>query len=100
MDPQLVDERRQVGVELVVADADGEHDQGSWVVDRHPRSLAHDLVVDARPEPPGRTGIAGLVREGPGDLGVDPVIAELGCVDVARVAREEGLASQQRADEV
>src|SRR5690349_11117062 len=57
MDPQLVDEDRQVGAELVVADPGGKHDQGPWVVDRHPRSLAHDLVVDARPEGPGRTGI-------------------------------------------
>src|SRR5215831_17960416 len=100
MDPQLVDEHWPVGVELVVAYTCGKHDQGPWVVDRHPRSLAHDLVVDARPERPGRTGIVGLEREGLGDLGVDPLVAELGCVDVARVAWEEGLAGQQRADEV
>src|SRR5215471_21588816 len=100
MDPQLVDEHWQVGVELIITDTRGKHDRGLWVVDRHPWCLAHDLLVDARPEPPGRTGIVGLERERLGDLGVDPVVAELGCIDVARVAREERLAGQQRADEV
>src|SRR5215469_6557037 len=100
MDPQLVYEHRQVGVELVVADAGGKHDQGARVVDRHPRCLAYDLVVDARPQRPGRAGIMGLEREGLGDLGVDPVVAELGGVAVAGVAREEGRAGQHREDEV
>src|SRR5262249_12763400 len=99
MDPQLVDEHWQVGVELIITDTRGKHDQGLWVVDRPAWCLGHDLLVDARPERPGRTGIVGLEREGLGDLGVDPVVAELGCVDVARVAREERLAGQQRADE-
>ena len=99
-DPQLIDEHRPVGVELVVADTPGKQHQGAWVVDRHPRSLTHDLVVDACPERPGRAGIVGLERESLGDLGVDPVVAELGGVDVAQVVREEGLAGQQRADEV
>src|SRR5262245_30366103 len=74
MDPQLVDEHWQVGVELVVADPCGKHDQGAWVVDRYPWCLAHDLVVDARPQCPGRAGVVGLECEGLGDLGVDPVV--------------------------
>jgi hypothetical protein len=49
-DPQLVDEHGEVGVELVVADTCGMHDQGARVVDRHPGRLADDLLVDVRPE--------------------------------------------------
>ena len=99
MDPKLVDEHRQVGVELVVADPCGKQHQGLRVVDRHPRSLIHDLMIDARPERPSGTGIMGLEREGLGDLGVDPMIAELGGVEVVLAVREEGPAGQQCADE-
>ena len=100
MDPQLVYEHGEVGVELVVADTCGEHYQGARVVDRHPGSLVDDLLVDARPERLCGIGSTGLEGEGLFDLSVDLLVAELGGIEVARVARDEGVAGQQCADEV
>src|SRR6266851_3465435 len=59
-DPQLVHEHGEVGVELVVADTFGKHDQGARVVDRHPGSLVGDLLIAVRPERLGGVGTAGL----------------------------------------
>jgi hypothetical protein len=100
MNPQLVNEHGPVRVELIVADTRGKHDQGARVVDRHPRRLADNLAVDPRPERGGSVGIAGLEHEGLVDLRVDPLVAELGSIQVQRVARDERAAGQQRADEV
>ena len=85
---------------MVVADTCGKHDQGARVVDGHPGGLADQLVVDVRPECRGGTGIVDLEREGLADLGVDAMVAELGGVEVGRVAGEEGVAGQQWGDEV
>src|SRR5204863_8887101 len=83
-DQQLVYGDGEIGVELVVADTCGEHDQGARVVERQPRSLADDFVIDARPERSGGVGSLGLEREGLLDLGVDPLVAELGGIQVTR----------------
>src|SRR5260370_12954211 len=100
-DPQLVYEHGEVGVELVVADAFGQHDEGARVVDRYPGSLVDDLLIDVRPESPGGIRSTVLERQGLRDLGVDPLVAELGGIEVpARTAGEEGPAGQQRPDEV
>src|SRR5262249_56645092 len=100
MNPQLVNEHGPVRVELIVADARGKHHQGTGVLDRHPPCLVDNLAVDARPERRGSVGIAGLEHEGLLDLRVDPLVAELGSIQVHRIARDKGAAGQQRADEV
>ena len=89
MNPQLVNEQGPVRVELIVADTRGKHDQGARVIDRHPRRLVGDLAVDARPERGGGVGIAGLEHESLLDLRVDPLVAELGSIQVQRAARDE-----------
>ena len=76
MDPQLVYEHGEVGVELVVADTRGEHYQGARVVDRHPGSLADDLLVYARPERLCGIGSTGLEGEGLFDLSVDLLVGQ------------------------
>jgi hypothetical protein len=99
-DPELVDEQGPEGVELVVPDSCGQHDQGARVVQRNPGRLVGQFAVDPRPEVPGSVGTTRFERAGPCHLGVDQPVAELAVVDVGRIAREEGAAGEQRADEV
>src|SRR6516162_6364841 len=99
-DPELVDEQAKEGVELVVADPCRQHDQGTRVVERDPGGLAGDLPVDVRPAQPCGVGRTGLGGEGLPDLGVYPWTAELAVVHVGGIAREEGLAAEQRPEEV
>src|SRR5260221_3964935 len=99
-DPELVDEHGPEGIELVVADAYGNQDQGARVVEGHPGGLADDLVVDARPEVRGGVGISGFERESQRCLGVDPAVAERAVVDVGRIIGEERAAGEERVDEV
>src|SRR5262249_10933732 len=99
-DPELVDEQTPEGVELVVADPVGEHDQRALVVKRDPRGLAGDRPVDVRPEQPGGVGRAGLGGEGLPVLGFYPRVAEFAVVQVGGIARKEGVAAEQQPEEV
>ena len=98
-DPQLVDEQLPQGVELVVADPCRE-DQRTRVVERDPRGLVDDFPVDVRPEQPGGVGRASLGGEGLPELRVYPGTAELAVVQVGGIARDEGVATEQRPEEV
>src|SRR5215469_14650284 len=99
-DPELVDEQTPEGVELVVADPCGEHDQRALVVERDPWSLAGDRPVDVRPEQPGDVGRLGLGGEGLPDLGVYSGIAVLAVVEIGGIAWKEGVAAKEWAEEV
>jgi hypothetical protein len=85
---------------LIVADPRGEHDERARVVERDPRGLVDDLPVDVRPEQPGGVGRVGLGGEGVPELRVYPGTAELAVVQVGGIARDEGVAAEQRAEEV
>ena len=87
-------------MELVVADPCREDDQRTRVVERDPRGLVDDFPVDVGPEQPGSVGRAGLGGEGLPELRVYPGTAELAVVQVGGIARDEGVAAEERTEEV
>src|SRR5205085_5190153 len=87
--PELVEEYAPLRVVLVVADATRDESDPERVLQEDPRRLLDDVVVGLFPESRGRSWIGDLKRAGAGDLGVDPMVAELGKVRVVPRALDE-----------
>src|SRR4029453_1001785 len=97
--PELIEQHKPLRVELIVPDALRDESDPLRVVRRNPEGLVDDGAIDPGPERPRRSRIVRLQRKRTFDLRVDAPVAELGEVQLTRVAGLERAAGEQKAEE-